>query len=450
MSTIYNILKLLKLFYAESVQKVRFVRNAKRYKKFTNFLRRNTSHPLWWNVSNSVVLQKTQPQVDATKLCAFLSTQQPLYNRRITFSASSYYNSRFGEIKFYQNTTIQRLVPGNSGTKTFSQRNYPASFSSTAYPQSTKTDTLSPRPPSPKDIFLSTNANQCNLRSRFNHSNRIWQTGGSSQRLQSPQARTIILSSSDLLRGSHPRLSTREVPARGRVYRFRKEKIHRRCLSQITSPYLQDKGSWRLQMVRPQNSSSSRRKQHRLCYCGQGKSAYQTPSWGTSLSQVQKGLGGSRIQISASPIYASSLYRGTQIPLRRKQCSAYTLYAQKLRISRDSYKSQASSRKRLEILLRPSQNRAKYQRAKVGLLSFQDTHKELFGKQDIFPFAFICLQYYKLVQKIMSAKAIPIRYITNYSQRISSIASKISKIWQQKLTPIAGTLCLQLGVRLCN
>lgn len=80
------------------------------------------------------------------------------------------------------------------------------------------------------------------------------------------------------------------------------------------------------------------------------------------------------------------------------------------------------------------------------LLPFQDTHKELFGKQDIFSLALICLQYRKLVQKVMSAKAISIRYITNYSQRILSIASKISKIWTQKFTQTSSTLCLQLGV----
>jgi len=48
---------------AQNVQKVRFMPYAKRYKKFTNLLRGNTSYPLRWNVSNSVVLQKTQDKV---------------------------------------------------------------------------------------------------------------------------------------------------------------------------------------------------------------------------------------------------------------------------------------------------------------------------------------------------------------------------------------------------
>jgi len=86
----------------------------------------------------------------------------------------------------------------------------------------------------------------------------------------------------------------------------------------------------------------------------------------------------------------------------------------------------------------------------VGLLSFQNTHKELFSKQGILPSSFIRLQYNKLVQAAMSAGTISIRHITDYSQRVLGTASTTSKIWQQKLAPTAETLCLQLGVQLCN
>lgn len=40
--------------------KVRFVENAKRSKKHTNYRWRKRSYPLWWNRSDSTVLQKTE------------------------------------------------------------------------------------------------------------------------------------------------------------------------------------------------------------------------------------------------------------------------------------------------------------------------------------------------------------------------------------------------------
>lgn len=440
----YN--KLLKTPYAELHLKGAFTCNAKRYKKSQNLIRRNTPHPLRWDVPNSMVLQKTQPQVVTAKLCTFFSAQQPLYNRRTNFSSTPYYNSWSWTPEFHKDITIQRFVSSNNRLENFSQCYYSATFSSAAYSPETKTNTFGSRPPSPEDILLSQGTYQCNTGFRYYDPNCIWQIGRSSQRLQSIQAGTVILSSSTLLRGSHSRLPTREVSSRRRTHRVREETVHRRSFSQVTSPYIQDKGSWRLQVVRSRNSSSSRRKEDRLCHRSQSQPTYPASSWRASLSRVQKRLGGSRISVSTPQIQASPLYRSTKTYPREGQRSTYSLYSQEVRLSCDSHKSKASSGKCLEVLLRPSQNRAKYQRTKVGLLSFQDTHKELFGKQGILSSSFIRLQYRKLVQKVMFARAISICYVTNYSQRAFGVTRQISKIWPQKPASIAKTLCLQLGV----
>lgn len=441
---IYN--NLTKILYAETHLIGAFTCNAKRYQKSQNFLRRNASYPLWWNVPNSVVLQKARLKVATAKLCAISPAQQPLHNRRITYSPSVYHNRWTGKTKLYTDTPIQWFIPSHSWLKEFSQCNYLEAFSLKTYSSSTATDTFSSRPFTSKNILLSKPTHQYNIGPRYHHSDCLWQVGGGSQRIQSPQAWSVIVSSIALFRSPHPRLLTREVLSWWRVYRLREEKVHRRSLGQVTSPYLQDKNPWRLQMVRPQNSASSRRTKDRLCHRSQTQPTHPAPSGRVTLSRIQKRLGGSRIQISTSPIYLSPLHRSTQIPLRRKYCSAYTVYAKRLRLPCDSYKLRTSSRECLEILLRPSQDRVKYQRAKGGLLSFQDTHKKLFSKQGVFPSSFIRLQYSQLVQKIMSSASIPVRYITDYSQRIFSFTSTISENWTQKLIKTSSSLCLQLGI----
>ena len=439
-----------KLLYAESVQKGRIVRNAKRPKKSTSFLRRNASHPLWWDVLNSVVLQKTQSQVDAAKPCTFSSTQQSLYSRGAAFSSFAYHNSRSWTSELHQNTTIQWLIPSNSRIEKLSKCNHLAPFSLKTYSPSAKTDTFSPRSTSAEDVILSSGAIRRNIRLRYHYSNRIWEIRRSPQRIQSIQARSTVISSLSLLRGPYSGLSARKISSWRRTHWHRKEKVHRRSFSQITFLYIQDKDTWRLQVVRPRNSSSSRREESRLCHRSQSQPTHPAYSRRTSLSRIQERLGGSRIQIPTSPIYISSFHRGAKTATGEGRQPAYALYLKETCLPCDSHKSPASSGKRLEVLLRPRQNRAKYQRAEMGLLSFQDTHKELFGKQGVFPSSFIRLQYRKLVQTAMSAKTISIRHITDYSQRTFSITRQTSKIWQQKLTPIAETLCLQLGVRLCN
>lgn len=439
-----------KLLYAESVQKGRIVRNAKRYTKSQNLLRRNTPHPLWWNVLNSMVLQKTQSQVDAAKPCALSSAKQPLHNRGVTFSPSAHYNSRSWTFELYQNTAIQWIIPSDSRVKEFSKRNYTTPFSLTAYSPSIKTDTPCSRSAASEDASLSTAAYQRNIRLRYHYPDRIRPFGRGPQGLQSIQTRPTLISSVTLLRSSYSRLPARKILSWWRIHRVRKEKVHRRRSGQITFLYIQDKDTRRLQVVRPRDSSFSRREQDKLCYRSQSQPAHSAHPWRTSLSRVQERLGGSRIQIPTSPIYVSPLYRGTKASAGEERWPTYALYHKDPCLSCNSHESRASSRERLEVLSGSSQNRAKYQRAEVGLLSFKNTYKEIFGKYGVFPFAFIRLQYNKLVQTAMSAGTISIRYVTNRSQRIFSTASAIGKIWQQKLAPTAETLCLQLGVRLCN
>lgn len=439
-----------KLLYAESVQKGRIVRNAKRPKKSQNLLRRNTSHSLWWNVPNSMVLQKTQSQVDVAEPCTLSSTKQSLHNRRVAFSSASYHDSRSWALKFYQDIAIQWFFSEYSRVKKLSKRDYAAPFSFTAYSPSVKTDTFGSRPPSAEDAILSLYSYQCDIGLRYDYPNSIWSPRGSPQGIQPIQARSFIISSLSLLRSTYPRLPAREVSSWWRTRRTGKKKVHGRRLGQVAFLYIQDKGSGRLQVVRSRDTSSPRREKDWLYHRSQSQSAHPAYSWRASLSRVQEGLGGSRIRVSASPIYASPLHCGAKASAREERRPAYAVYSKGSCLPCDSYKPRASSRKRLEVLSGSSQNRVKYQRAEVGLLYFQDTHKEIFSKQGIFPSTFIRLQYNKLVQAAMSAGTVSICYVTNHSQRTISTASEAGKIRQQKLTAIAETLCLQLGVRLCN
>ncbi len=444
----YNMIQ--KLLYAESVQKGRIVRNAKRPKKSTSFLRRNASHPPRWNVLNSMVLQKTQSQVDVTKSCTFSPAKQPLYNRRTALSSTTYHNSWSWALKLYQNIAVQRLIPSDSRLKEFSKRDYLAPLSLTAYPQSIKADTFSSRPTSTEDAILSLCAYQCDIGLRYHRFNRIWKTRRSTQGIQPIQAGSTIISSSTLLRSPYSRLPARKVLSGRRAYGLGKTKVHRECIIPTAFLYIQDKDSRGFQVVRPRDTSSSRREKNRLCYRSQNQPAHPAYPRRPSLSRIQEGLGGNRIPVSTPSVHPSPFYRGAKTITGKGQWSINPLYLEKARLPCDSYKSRPASRERLEILSRPSQDRAKYQRAEMGLLPFQDTHKTIFGKQGVFSSTFIRLQYNKLVQAAMSAGTVSIRHIADYSQGALGAACEISKIWQQKLTPTTETLCLQLGVRLCN
>jgi len=440
----YNLSKILVL--TKSVQTVRNLSNEQKSTEYPFFLRRNRPYPLWWNLPNPTLLQISRYQKAPSTIYSSLSEKQPLFNFRFTPGNYLYHSCRFRTSQQRQDITIQRIVSKHRWIKIFSQCNDLTPFPSASNPQEPSTTTRGSRLFSPKGASISTFTYQCGIRFRYHHSNRIWQVGKGRYRLQSIQAWPCFLSSLTLLRSPYSGLYTRRISSRRRAHRLREEEVHKGILGQITFLYLPDKDSWRFQVVRPQNPPFPRREESRLCHRSQSQSAYTTYHRWASLSRVQEGLGGSRIPVSTPPIYASPLYRGAKACTRERRWPAYALYLKKACLPCGSYKSRPTSGERVEVLSRPSQDRTEYQRTKVGLLSFQDTHKKIFGKPNLFPFTSIYLQYRKLVQKAMFTKAISIRHITDYSQRISSIAGKISKIWKQKLTPLASTLCLQLGV----
>ena len=163
----YNLYQ--KVLSAQTHLQGAFMPHAKRYQKSQNFLRRNPPYSLWWNVSNSVVLQKTQNKMDFAEVYQIPSEKQPLLNRGTTFSFTSYHNCWPWAPKFHQNTSIQWFISSNSWTKTFPQCNYPATFSSTTYSSSTAIAPFSSRPPSPEDILLSQATYQRSLRFRLNY-----------------------------------------------------------------------------------------------------------------------------------------------------------------------------------------------------------------------------------------------------------------------------------------
>jgi hypothetical protein len=55
---VYNTIE--KMGVAQSAPKGNITQHGKRYHKIANYIRRNSSYSLWWNIFNSLVLPKTQ------------------------------------------------------------------------------------------------------------------------------------------------------------------------------------------------------------------------------------------------------------------------------------------------------------------------------------------------------------------------------------------------------
>ena len=134
----YNIREKVPL--TQSVQKGRILSHAKRNTKFTNFRRGRTPYTLWWDLSNSLVLQKTRIKQDSAKVCKVPPAQQPLHDLRFDSISRLRHNCWIGSYQCNPNIEIQQFIPGHCWIKKFPWLHYFTPISSEVKPKGAAPD----------------------------------------------------------------------------------------------------------------------------------------------------------------------------------------------------------------------------------------------------------------------------------------------------------------------
>lgn len=420
----------------QTVQKGRFNSDVKRTKQITNYRRGERSYPLWWNLFNCVVLQKTETKSTFAKESCFPPAVRIKSPNGSDFGNYLCNNCWDKPIKQNKDTTTEWDVSENSWTQKFPLceqfKEIPEAFRSKDYFWYQQ----SSRPIKIENVLSSSATNKYPIGFRFDRSNNLRQTDRRSQsRLQSWQKRQKVLSPLSLFRVLLQRLLAWGLKAGRRIYGCRCSGISTGMSPESSTLYLPYQSARRFRILRSQIHRAFRRRKQWLCDRSQTDRRHQEKALEFALSPVQERLVGGRIPVHANEMEKTpSFYRDSQKTTKPTTRTTNFVYPGTVFIPNICYKSSIGSSQYLVFLQKPSFYRNSYQRAKTRFLLDQNTNKQFLSQSNLFYFTSSGLQYNQLVQAPLSAGTIKERNFGYNPYRYFSLASQTDKTWEQKCT----------------
>jgi len=430
---------------AEPVLIVQVVYDAKRTQKNSNYRRRKAPYPLWWNLSNSLVLQKTQTQVVFTEKSFLLPAFQLLSSYRNGLSHYLRTNRRHSSLKQNENSPGQWFFPTDCRFKILPVFKQPKTFSEAHRTQNNSWNQQSTRSIKIKDVLFAFASHQPFIRFRFHSLHHLWKIHRRSRsRLQSSQERCAFLSSPSLLRVSYQGILAWNFKARECLYLIWISRILERMSGQNSPLYLPHPRASRFWIFRSQVHQDPRRQQGWLRHRSKNNQYYQEQAIRAAISQIQEGLGISRILLYTIRVEGASSFCGNPPAITRKRFrSTHSFHAETLCLSSICNQSSHEVRECLVFLSGESSHRNLYQRTQTRLCACQNSNEQIPSQSVLFPFTSLCLQYRQLVQTDLFTTTIPECYSGNYSHRTSGLTGKAGQIRKQKCTQTTGGVYFQ-------
>ena len=447
----YNISK--KHYLTETILPVYFVSNDKRTKQTTNNRRRRESHTLWWNLSNTAVLQKTANQETFAKEINLSPTFRSLSSNGLNYGHYLCHNCWHQPVEQDKDLTTERCVSENTWAQKLSVRKQPAEVSETFRFKDHSWSQQNSRPVAVENVLSSSATDKYFIRPRFNSSNCLWQINrGSQSWLQSWQKRQKVLSPLSLFRVLHQRLLAWDLETRGCLYCCRRSGISKGMSPESSALYLPYQSARRFRIFRPQIHRTFRRKEHRLCARSQTDRRHKEKALRLALSPIQERLVSRQIPVHTYEMEESaSLYCDSQETSKQATRTTNFVYSGTVLLSSIRYQPAIRGPQHLVFLQRSRGYRNSYQRTKTRFLFNQDTNEQLFGKSNVFFFTSSCLQYRQLVQTPLFTGTIKKCNFGYDPDGYFNISSKTHKIWQQECAQTSGrSISFQSTIELYN
>lgn len=434
------------------VLKGRFVPDGKRTTKITDNRRRKELNPLWRNISNLLVLQKTAFQVALAKESTIQPKDRRLSSSR-TYNSHNFCNNRRHK-PFEQDKDFTRewFFPENNWAQRISickqsqeipKKNRPPNY--LCYKQDSQLSQA-------KDVLFAATSNKYFIGLRFNSYNCLWQTNRRCQSwLQSRQERETVIPSACMFRILHQGLLARNITARGCIHFSWCCSVSQRMSEESSALYLSYSDASRFRFFRSQIHRTFRRKRYWLCGSSQIDQNHKRETFRATLSQVPEGLVSCRIPIYTDELErTASLYSSSQKTSRQTDGTTNTFHSGTLLLPSICNKSSRESSQCLVFLQKTSRYRNSYQRSKTRLLFNKNTYEQFPCESNVFHSTSFRIQYCQLVQTTLSAKTIAECNFTNNTHRYSCTTGKVDKIRKQKFAQITGRIYFKTNAELHN
>jgi len=376
-------------------------------KKFKNIVHRERLNPFWRIISATKVLPKDQPPFPSISISPFPSTQQSLYHRRGVVSLDLSHCLGIRTNRNVPPPKTKRCLPVPHGTSHLSQSHHVKTLSSSDGSFSTPQIEEPPRQTSFVYDPKTDPSHQGNLRSGFHRPYPLWKTGDGSDRLQSPEVGSPLLSPPCLFQWDHQGFLAWRTPPWRHPYSYWNRGTSQGSLYQITSLCKDRNYSSRQGFLRSRNHRISGIQQSPFCHCCQAYQSSQENNLNPLLSGPFFWHRDSGVYVSTHQVEKGiSLCGGQASHPRRPYGTTYPLFNGQVQLSGYCNEHEINPSQYLEVLQWPSRCRTHYQRTERGLPFRKNSDKTLRSQRGLFPYPFIFLQPDQLVQATLLANGV--------------------------------------------
>ena len=361
----------------------------------------------WWIIFDPEVFSKDQSPFTSFPIYAFPPAQQSLRGCRGDAGVDL---SHFSGIRTNRNVTPLKTkwsLSISHWVTCLSQSYHLETFPSPNGPLGSSQIEETPRPVTLIHDTKTKASDQSDLRSGFHRSHPLWQTGDGSDRLQSPEVGSPLLSSPSLFQWNHQRFLAWRTPPWRHSYGYWDRRTPEGGLCQITSPCKDRNYPSRQRFLRSRNYRISRIPESLFCHCCQAYWSDQKNPLDFVLSGPFFWPGDRGVYVSTHKVERGiSLCGGKASHPRRSFGATYPLFNGQVQLSGccDEYETDPSQY--VEVLQWPSCCGTDYQRTQGELSVRKNPNETLRSQRGLFSHAFIFLQPHQLVQTTLLANGV--------------------------------------------
>ena len=238
----------------------------------------------WWIISATKVFPKDQSPITSISISTFPPTQQSLHSCRGDADVDLSYLSGIRTDRNITPLKTKWSLSISHRVTYLSQSYHPETFPSPNGPLSSSEIEEAPRPVTFVHDTKTKTPDQGDLRSRLHGPHPLWQTRDGSDRLQSPEVGSSLLSSSSLLQRDYQRFLARGTSARRYSYLHRHHRTSESLLCKTTSLCKDRNYSSRQGFLRSQDHRTSGIQEGSFCHCRQAYRPHQEGTFHPFLS----------------------------------------------------------------------------------------------------------------------------------------------------------------------
>ena len=362
----------------------------------------------WWIISAPEVFPKDQSPITSISISTFPPTQQSLRSCRGDADVDLSYLSGIRTDRNITPLKTKWSLSISHRVTYLSQSYHPETFPSPNGPLSSSEIEEAPRPVTFVHDTKTKTSDQGDLRSGFHRTYPLWQTRDGSDRLQSSEVGSPLLSSPSLFQWDHQRFLAWRTPSWRYPHGYWDRGTPEGSLCQITSLCKDRNYPSRQGFLRSRDYRISGVPESLFCHCCQAYRSDQENPIDLVLSSPFFWSGDLGVYVSTHKVEKGiSFCGGKASHPRRSFGTTHPVFNGQVQLPGCGDKHETDPSQYVEVLQWPSRCGTDYQRTQGKLSVRKNPNKTFLSQRGLFPYPLIFLQSHQLVQTALPPNGVP-------------------------------------------